>query len=88
MSKELKIEWRDVPLSCQLMAQRRTSDMVSHYGRNIRSMPIETLAESIYLQGVEDTMNFYEKKTEKPNVGGKDGIPLAMEAGVLGSGSI
>lgn len=56
MSK-LRIEWCDVPDYSLQLALRRTGDMASHYGRNIRAMPIETLAASCYLQGVNDCLD-------------------------------
>lgn len=56
MSK-LAIEWCDVPDYALRLASRRTGDMVSHYGRNIRAMPIETLAASCYFQGVNDCLD-------------------------------
>lgn len=65
MKKPLQIEWSDIPLSCEQMAIRRTADMVSHFGNNIRSMRIETLAASCYLQGVEDWFRFQEKKAQE-----------------------
>lgn len=52
------VEWGEIPGGIVNMAQRRTKDMLDHYGRNITSMPIETLVASCYLQGVEDAMNY------------------------------
>jgi hypothetical protein len=60
MSK-LKIEWCDVPMDALMLAARRTGDMVTHYGRNIRNLPIESLANSCYLQGVNDCLAYLEK---------------------------
>lgn len=37
--------------------QGELATWVSHYGRNIRAMPIETLAASCYLQGVNDCLD-------------------------------
>ena len=54
-SRNLKIEWRnDIPIGCVELARNRTADMIQHYGNNIRSMSIEVLCASCYLQGVED----------------------------------
>jgi len=39
--------------------------MLTHYGRNISAMPIETLTASCYLQGVEDAMAYFDKCREK-----------------------
>jgi hypothetical protein len=47
------------------LARSRTHDMLRHYGRNITSMPIETLVSSCYLQGVEDCFRFYEKQASR-----------------------
>lgn len=58
MNRNLKIEWRhDIPIECVDLARRRTADMIQHYGNNIRSMSIEILCASCYLQGVEDSFN-------------------------------
>lgn len=62
MRTPLKIVWCfDLPEGIKLFAIRRTADMVSHYGRNIRSMGVETLAASCYLQGIEDAFYYHEK---------------------------
>ena len=67
MKRGLLIEWRkDIPDGVVQMAQRRTKDMLAHYGRNIASMPIETLVASCYLQGVEDCFALHEKKLNTP----------------------
>lgn len=60
----LAIEWcHDIPAGVVQMAQRRTRDMLAHYGRNITAMPIETLVASCYLQGVEDCFTYHEKRS-------------------------
>lgn len=62
MSKPLTILWRrNLPEGVKPFAIRRTTDMVSHYGHNIRSMGVETLAASCYLQGIEDAFYYHEK---------------------------
>lgn len=63
MPKRLAIEWcRDIPAGCRQLAERRTRDMLLHYGRNITSMNIETLVVSCYLQGVEDCFVYHDKR--------------------------
>lgn len=65
MKNRLKIEWvYDIPAGVVEMAQRRTRNMLAHYGRNITAMPIETLVASCYLQGVEDCFSFHEKRIQ------------------------
>lgn len=69
MTPALKIEWRqDIPAGCVQLGERRTADMVTHFGRNIRAMRIETLAASCYLQGVEDCLSFIDRKREREHV--------------------
>lgn len=64
MKSRLKVEWvHDIPAGVVEMAQRRTRDMLAHYGRNITAMPIETLVASCYLQGIEDCFSFHEKSS-------------------------
>jgi hypothetical protein len=66
MQKPLKIEWRnDLPADAVKVAERRTADMVTHFGRNIRAMGIETLAASCYLQGIEDCLQLIDRKRER-----------------------
>ena len=60
----LAIEFtHDIPTGVVQMAQRRTKDMLAHFGRNITAMPIETLVASCYLQGVEDCFTYHEKRS-------------------------
>jgi len=62
----LQIEWcHDIPAGVVQMAQRRTRDMLAHYGRNITAMPIETLVASCYLQGIEDCFTYHEKRSNE-----------------------
>lgn len=67
MKRGLQVEWRyELPAGVLAMAIRRTRDMLSFYGRNITSLPIETLVASCYLQGVEDCHSYLEQP--KPQV--------------------
>lgn len=87
--KPITIQWRnDIPASVIRLAERRTGDFIGHYGRNIRSMPIETLCASCYLQGIEDCFTYHEKKAAPQIVGNPNAVPLAMGIGDLGMGGI
>lgn len=66
---KLKIEWaRDIPLPAIALARRRTSDMLTFYGWNIRALDLETLCASCYLQGVEDCLRHIEPSVAKPSL--------------------
>lgn len=68
--KDLKIEWvRDLPESSVDLAQRRTRDMMAFYGRNITSMPIESMAASCYLQGVSDCVDYLDRQSLPGDLG-------------------
>lgn len=74
MKNKLKIEWcHNIPIGVIQMAQRRTVDMLAHYGRNITAMPIETLVLSCYLQGVEDCFRYHEARTPNNEVSDRSG---------------
>ena len=61
----LQIEWcRDTPEVARKLAVNRTREMLIHYGRNITSLNIETLALSCYLQGVNDCFEYHEHKSK------------------------
>ena len=63
--RKLSIEWcHEIPLGARQLADRRTRDFISHYGANITAMPIQTLAASCYLQGVNDCFEFYDRAAQ------------------------
>ena len=75
------IEYRtDVPLPCVEMAKRRTQSFIDFYGRHIRSIDIETLVASAYLQGIEDMDALHEKQA----VVNKNAIPVEETVRLLG----
>lgn len=51
-----------MPEGIQKLAHDRTSEMVSFYGLNIRSVTLDQLAQSCYLQGIEDAMEVAVKE--------------------------
>lgn len=64
----------DVPEGCVLLAVKRTSSILSNFGRNIALMSIEQLTASCYLQGVEDafvaeTRNASRRQSTPPPAG-------------------
>lgn len=64
--RKLSIEWcHDIPIGTAQLAERRTRDMVRHYGACITAMNIQTLAMSCYLQGVNDCFDFQEHATQR-----------------------
>ena len=59
-AKKLGVDWRRgehvMPDAVQKIAEHRTRDMVAFYGLFIRTVTLDQLAQSCYLQGVEDAM--------------------------------
>jgi hypothetical protein len=87
--KPQTIEWRnDIPASVVQFAERRTNEMLRHYGHNITGMKIETLVASVYLQGIEDCFTYHEKTTTPQIMGAPNAVPLAVGVGDLGMGGI
>ena len=67
MAYDLKVSWRGrddaIPESVRKIAAGRVRDMIDFYGRFIRTITIEQLAESCYLQGVEDALQVAVKES-------------------------
>ena len=67
MKRRSKIQLRnELPIRMVELARNRTADMLDHYGKNIRSIPIEVLCASCYLQGVEDVVQAEIAIAERP----------------------
>lgn len=64
------IEWIEIPVGVMNLAHRRTKPLLDHYGRNITSMQILTLASSCYLQGIEDAMSYVDGVKSNQNHNG------------------